>query len=257
MQADPFQIASDALAGAGGHVSELARPFLHFLPVSGASVSTFGPLLGAETISATDRLAGRVDELQFDLGEGPCWDALGSRLPVLQPDLTASSPSTWPAFTSAIRAENIGAVFAFPLVFGPLDIGAVDLYSIDPVTLTQEQQQQTLELSAIVSRILLRHALKDHALDNAEGSAEPTVFSRRLIHQATGMVLAQLGISAGDAHLILQARSFADGRPMRDVAQDVVERRIRFTDIDADSDSDTPIDTDRRTDNRTDGEDSP
>jgi hypothetical protein len=226
MQPDRFQMASDALAGAGGHVSELARPFLHILPVSGASISTFGPLLGAETISATDALAGRVDELQFDLGEGPCWDALGTRLPVLQPNLADGSDNAWPAFTHAIRAENIGALFAFPLVFGPLDLGAVDLYSINPVSLTREEQQQALALSAIVSRILLRHALRD-----VDGNAEPTTFSRRLIHQATGMVLAQLGVSAGDAHLLIQARAFAEGRTMQEVANDVVERRIRFSDV--------------------------
>jgi AmiR/NasT family two-component response regulator len=42
------------------------------------------------------------------------------------------------------------------------------------------------------------------------------------------MVLAQLGTTAEDAHLILQARAFADNRPMREIAQDVIERRIRF-----------------------------
>ena len=43
------------------------------------------------------------------------------------------------------------------------------------------------------------------------------------------MVLAQLGTTAEDAHLILQARAFAENRPMREVAQDVLDRRIRFT----------------------------
>jgi AmiR/NasT family two-component response regulator len=42
------------------------------------------------------------------------------------------------------------------------------------------------------------------------------------------MVLTQMGIAADDAYLIIQARAFAEGRPMRDVAEDVIERRIRF-----------------------------
>ena len=87
MAQDAFRIASDALSDSRGQISELARPFLHFLPVSGASVSTFGSFLQAETVSATDARAGRVDELQFDLGEGPCWDALAQRRPILAPDL--------------------------------------------------------------------------------------------------------------------------------------------------------------------------
>jgi hypothetical protein len=220
MTADPFQTASDALSEAGGRIDELARPFVRFLPVSGASISTFGSLLGAETISATDARAGRVDELQLDLGEGPCWDALITRAPVLEPDFASSE--TWPAFSDGIREENIAAIFAFPLMFGPLEIGAVDLYSSTPMQLTDLQQKQSMALSAIVSRILLRHAV------SGGEPGETTTFSRRLIHQATGMVLAQLGTKADDAYLIIQARAFADNRPMRDVAEDIIERRIRF-----------------------------
>jgi len=223
MANDPFQLASDALSQNQGQITELARPFLRFLPVSGASVSTFGSFLPTETISVTDALAGRVDELQFDLGEGPCWDALINRQPVLEPNLSLKSSVTWPAFLDAIREEHIGAIFAFPLLFGPLEIGAVDLYSVDPISLTLEQQVQTLALSEIVSRILLRHAISDRSGD------ETSTFSRRLIHQATGMVLAQIGTTAEDAHLIIQARAYSENRPMREVAQDVIDRRIRFS----------------------------
>jgi hypothetical protein len=219
--ADPFTTASDALSGAGGRIADLARPFASLLPVSGASVSTFGSLLATETISATDARAGRVDELQFDLGEGPCWDALATRRPVLEPDLRSNE--SWPAFADAVREEQIGAIFAFPLLFGPLEIGAVDLYSTTPGTLTAEQQTQSKALSAIVSRILLRHAV------SGSDKPETTTFSRRLIHQATGMVLAQVGSTADDAYLIIQARAFAENRPMREIAEDIIERRIRFT----------------------------
>lgn len=231
MTGDPFQTASDALSDTGGRIDELAHAFARFLPVSGASVSTFGSLLGAETISATDARAGRVDELQFDLGEGPCWDALITRAPVLEPDFASSE--SWPAFTAAIRDENIGAIFAFPLTFGPLEIGAVDLYSTSPMTLTAAQQTQSIALSSIVSRILLRHAIGDTT------PRETTTFSRRLIHQATGMVLAQVGTTADDAYLIIQARAFADNRPMRDVAEDIIERRIRFAAL-RETEEDTP-----------------
>jgi hypothetical protein len=220
MKTDTFDAASEALSRAGGHVTDLAHPFARLLPVSGASVSTLGSLLPAETVSATDPRAGRVDELQFDLGEGPCWDALATRRPVLKPDF--ASDVTWPAFTEAVRSENLGAIFAFPLVIGPLEIGAVDLYSLRPVALSPQEQRQTLALSAIVSRILLRHAI------SAGVPGDTSTYSRRLIHQATGMVLAQAATSADDAYLIIQARAYSEGRSMRAVAEDVLERRIRF-----------------------------
>jgi GAF domain-containing protein len=222
MTTDPFTEASRDLENASTRVSDLAHPFVRLLPVSGASVSTFGPLLGAETLSATDERAVRVDELQFDLGQGPCWDALTTRRPVIEPDL--SRTTSWPQFSRALDRQNIRSLFAFPLTFGPLDLGAIDLYSLDPVQLSQQQQEQTVALSAVVSRIVLRHAVDQSAV-----TERVAPFSRRVIHQATGMVLAQLDITAEDAYLLIQARAFADGRPMQDVAQDIVKRQLRFT----------------------------
>ena len=49
------------------------------------------------------------------------------------------------------------------------------------------------------------------------------------IHQITGMVLAQLGVSATDALARMWAYAFAEQRSLSDVAHDVVCRRLRFT----------------------------
>jgi AmiR/NasT family two-component response regulator len=48
------------------------------------------------------------------------------------------------------------------------------------------------------------------------------------IHQATGMVSVQLGVSIDDAFVRLRAHAFADGRSLRHVSRDVITRRIRL-----------------------------
>jgi AmiR/NasT family two-component response regulator len=48
------------------------------------------------------------------------------------------------------------------------------------------------------------------------------------VHQATGLVLAQLGVSAEAAFARLRAYAYAEDRRLDDVARDVVERRLRF-----------------------------
>jgi hypothetical protein len=53
---------------------------------------------------------------------------------------------------------------------------------------------------------------------------------RIVIHQATGMIAAQLNDTTSNALARLRAAAFASGRPMHDIAQDVVERRMRFDD---------------------------
>jgi AmiR/NasT family two-component response regulator len=51
---------------------------------------------------------------------------------------------------------------------------------------------------------------------------------RIVIYQATGMIAAQLDDTVSDALARLRAAAFASGRPVYDIAQDVVERRVRF-----------------------------
>ena len=51
---------------------------------------------------------------------------------------------------------------------------------------------------------------------------------RLVIHQATGMIAAQLNDTISNALARLRAAAFASGRPMHDIAQDVVQRRMRF-----------------------------
>jgi hypothetical protein len=221
-----FTSAIDALERSGGSPDELAAPFVAVFPVSGAAVSTIGELLGSETVSATDEQAARLDELQFDLGEGPCWDALRSTRPVLMPDVRRDAPSAWPAFSAAISDDDLSSIFAFPLCVGPLRIGAIDMYSVAPVRLDSRQALQAGAMADVVSRQVLRHALNAVGDENEEtGNA----FSRRFIHQATGVVLAQLDLSADDARLVIQGHAFASSRTMMDVARDIVEGRLRFT----------------------------
>jgi len=49
------------------------------------------------------------------------------------------------------------------------------------------------------------------------------------IHQATGMVLAQLDISATEALARMRAHAFAEHRMLIEVANDVLSRQLRFT----------------------------
>jgi hypothetical protein len=51
---------------------------------------------------------------------------------------------------------------------------------------------------------------------------------RIVIHQATGMIAPQLDDAVADTQARLRAAAFASGRSIYDIAQDVVERRVRF-----------------------------
>jgi hypothetical protein len=222
-----FQYAADAVARAEDDPAAIARTLVDFLPVNGASVSTIGNFLGTETLAASDRVIAKIDELQFDLGEGPCWDAMATLKPVIEPDLRSRPSQSWPAFSRAVLEHHgVSAIFAFPLSIGPLRIGAIDLYSATPAELGQAKTTETSALASIISRHVLRDALRA-AGNEVRPPGGP--FSRRAVHQATGFVIAQCGISAEDAHLLLQGHAFAEGVSMDEVAREVISGRLVFT----------------------------
>jgi GAF domain len=221
-----FGAALDALDRSADSPKGFSRPFVDLFPVDGASVSTLGSLLGSETLSASDRMAARLDELQFDLGEGPCWDAVRSGRPVLEPDVRTMSSTRWPALSAAIVDDRLRSIFAFPLAVGPLRIGAVDLYSVEPVDLDQTQAKQADTMAGVVGRHVLRNALNAVGRDYDYGG---NAYSRRIVHQATGMVLAQLDLSADDARLVIHGHAFATSRSTMEVAQDIIDGRLSFS----------------------------
>jgi hypothetical protein len=210
----------------------LCAPFLHVLPVTGASVSILTGPGGQSTVCASDPTAARLDELQFDLGEGPCWSALTAHRPVIAADIRTSDSRDWPVFAKAVSGDEsvsgVAAMFAFPLVVGTLDIGAVDLYSQSTGPLTDTQVSDAASLAGMAAWQVLRRILSEH---DPEASPDllPSVTSRREVHQATGMILAQLNISADDALLLLRAHAFSTGRSVREIADDVVARRLDFS----------------------------
>ncbi|PZF29155.1 MULTISPECIES: GAF and ANTAR domain-containing protein [unclassified Curtobacterium] len=224
---DAFERALRALRSAEIADDELSRPFALALPMGGVSISTFGDLCPSETVSATDEVATRVDEIQFDLSEGPCWTALATDAPVLETDLVQRPNAAWPAFNDAVRSEPVGAVFAFPVAFGPFPLGAVDVYVPEPATIEDDTVRQAMTLASAVSRRVLRRALRSIA-DEDDALLDRSPSSRRVVHQATGVVLAQLDISPEDAYLLLQGHAFARRTTMRRVAEEILDGTVRF-----------------------------
>jgi ANTAR domain len=201
----------------------LCEPYLRGFPIDGVAISTLGSSFGGETVAASDSTAARLDEIQLDLGEGPCWDAIAAE--ALVSVIDTSSEQRWPLFANAVESIDIRAVFAFPLVFAGLSIGAVDVYSRTPGPLSDTLVKEITATSATTSLRVLTAVLRDNV---EERSSNPG--SRRTVHQATGMILARYGTTPEDALLLLRAHAFAHNRPVMDVAEDIVTRRDAFPD---------------------------
>lgn len=221
----------DAIGAAA--LGPLPGPFcqaaVQLLAVSGAAVSVAGDEgFGAAILCRSDPVADRLEAIQMTLGEGPGRDATHTGWPVLEPDLAGACPGRWPAFTESALAAGASAVFAFPLRIGAIKVGVLGLYRTRPGPLSDEGFGDGLLLADYTAQFILGLAargtpatLKDDGLGRL--GAE--------VHQATGMVAVQLGVSLAEAFVRMQGKAFADGRVIGEVAADVVANRLRFDDI--------------------------
>lgn len=206
---------------------QICRACVAGLDIDGAAISLHTASTLRETLFATDATADLLEDLQFSLGEGACIEACRTGRPVLVPDMTdTADTSRWPVYAGAVLEQaNVRAIFALPLQWGTINLGVLNLYRSAPGSLSRSQLLDARSAADTAALILL-------GLRTDPGDEQPwdqSWSSRAEIHQATGMVLVQLGVSAADAFARLRAHAFAEQRLLGDVARDVVARRLTFT----------------------------
>ncbi|MDT7797508.1 MAG: hypothetical protein QOI78_941 [Actinomycetota bacterium] len=175
-------------------------------------------------VHATSPVSAGLEDLQLTVGEGPCLDAFASGGPVLIADLAAAT-SRWPAFTPAARELGAAAVFSFPLQIGVVRLGSLDLYRDTTGPLTRVELADALILSDLATQGVVAD-LDGHRTEDVSWLADPYA----QVHQATGMVQVQLRSTTDVALMRLRGYAFTHNVPLADVARQVVDRSLRFTD---------------------------
>lgn len=157
-------------------------------------------------------------------------DAFAAGSPVLVVDLGSPDyAARWPAFTPAALDSGAQAVFALPMQVGAIRLGVLDLYRTRPGPLSPHELVDAFAFADAAVMLLLDGAAgtQPDTADLAWQRDDPTAHQAQ-VHQATGMILVQLGVSAEAAFARLRAYAYAHDRRLGDVARDVVERRLRF-----------------------------
>lgn len=213
--------------GTGESTKRLCEVCADVVGVTGAGIMLMAGDVPQGSVCTTDEVSALIEELQYALGEGPCVDAYRTDRPVSEPDLATPQDSRWVGFRGPAVKAGVRAVFGYPLQVGAVRLGALNLYRHTPGPLSEDQHADALVMADIAAEAIL----------GLQASAPPGKLAAELeagsdfqyvIHQATGMVAAQLDISVGQALIRLKAHSFGNDRPLKDVARDVVVRKLRF-----------------------------
>jgi hypothetical protein len=182
-----------------------------------ASVSITSKNGRIQTLAPTDLVAIQADELQYELGEGPCLDAVLDK-PVVQVD-DIRTDLRWPAYgPRAAKELKMGSQLAFQFRAEPHARGGLNLYSSHPYALTAETRQIGV-LFANLAAVALGWNRRTQTLTEALGS-------RTLIGQATGIAMERYHLDPDRAFGFLVRTSQSGNIKLHDVAAGIVADAI-------------------------------
>lgn len=178
-----------------------------------ASVSLIRARRTVETVTASAEVCRRVDEVQYETGEGPCLDAIWDEEMVLVDDLSATD--RWPTFAERAADLGICSMLAFRLFVHDDRMGALNLYASSTNSFTEECRHLGAVFAAHAA-VAWDHAREVEGLKAANDS-------RTLIGQAQGILMAERKITPEAAFGLLQEASQRRNTKLRALAQDVVD----------------------------------
>ncbi|SNT42372.1 GAF and ANTAR domain-containing protein [Rhodococcoides kyotonense] len=175
-----------------------------------------------DMLGASSEWAGHLEQQQYTLGEGPGVRAFTDGSPALVSDLSHDE-GRWPGFADAAQSIGAAAVFAFPLRIGGIRLGTLTLYRRQPGALSPSALADAALLVDLITFALLEQA---EFSKNAGEEWIRTVGSYQDVNIATGVLSAKLAISLDDALLRLRAHAFQQGRPILELAREILGQRI-------------------------------
>jgi hypothetical protein len=172
------------------------------------------------TAAVSDAVARQIDRLELELGSGPCLEAIESRSPQIETDLTAGG--RWPELTARVLAETpVRGAMSVRIPMDKANVGALNLFADVPNALGAASVEQAAVLGAFATVATTAAAHSQDAATLRRG-----LTSNRSIGQAVGMLMARNNVSDADAFEILRQTSQNSNIKLVDVAADLIRGHI-------------------------------
>lgn len=161
------------------------------------------------TLASTSSEARLADELQYELGEGPCLHAVWQEHVVHVPDISAET--RWPRWAArASRETGYQSMMAFQLFTTDDAAGALNVYSTQEGGFDAADRDNGIALAAHIS-VAVRSAQHIQQLQSA-------LDSRTIIAQAVGILMERYGMTQETAFAVLTRVSSTTNTKVRDIA---------------------------------------
>ncbi len=207
--------------------TQSVEQFLHEMAVLAARLVSGGLSCGMTmqpdgrpvTVACSDEVAARVDEVQYELDDGPCLHAMRDGCMVRIED--TSEKARWPEFEARAASNGIRSCLALPLSAEGKPVGALNLYARGASAFGTAEAQRAENFADNASGALtLAIRLASHAALIEQLLSSLT--SRTVIDQALGIIMAREQCTQARAFAILRAASQNSNVKLREIASAVV-----------------------------------
>lgn len=177
----------------------------------------------SDTAAASSEAARALDEVQRELGSGPCIEVVATGEERSSDDLR--SDDRWdPGVRRAAERAGLVAVLAVPLHAGGLTIGALSVFSRTPGAIDADDATTIRGIAAPVAATLA-NARAYHRAAQLGDQLREALSTRAVIEQAKGILMVQARVDEDEAFALLRRTSQQQNRKLRDVAAAVVALR--------------------------------
>lgn len=190
---------------------------LRVLPGAAAASVTRGLRGRFETVGSTAPLAAAGDQIQYELGIGPCVDAAQTDRVFRANEI--ATDDRWPEFGRRVSGLGVRSILSFRLFIEDTDvIAALNLYATVPDAFS-DYDEEVGDVLCTHGAIAMTSALARERVEHLEAALR----TNRDIGAAMGILMSQYKLTRDQAFDILRVISQTSNRKVIAVATELIE----------------------------------
>ena len=175
-------------------------------------------------VAVSDAAMELLEQVQHDMGEGPCLAAFAEDRVVAVEDL--QSERVWDRLAAVVGQVQVRGVLSVPVRLADQPVGTLDVYASQPRAWTPGEVE-ALGALAVVTAELVSTGVELAHREVEVVQLRRALTSRVWIEQAKGVLAATRGVSPEAAFQQLRKRARSSSRKVADLAQEVVQAAQR------------------------------
>ncbi|WP_018506224.1 GAF domain-containing protein [Parafrankia discariae] len=209
----------------GELLSEAVRAITDVFGLDGAGILVVDADRALRSVAASNSSGRLLEQVQEELGEGPCVESFVLDELVVSPDLTAEA--RWPRARPRLLAGGVRAVLGVPLRMGGGPIGTLNVADDSPREWTPAEREALERFGQVLESILLAGLVADRSTKLAR-QLQFALDYRVPIDRAVGYLMAVWDTDAVTAFERLRRAARSSRRRVSELAEEILAGRVRL-----------------------------